>query len=150
MMKFPVSPSHLTPSPLAEKLLAFSSFTLSIKKHSWKKHFTQDGSKTPVRKCRGCLVMITFFCEGATDLSNSRIHCARLCPFHCLEIHMASQMAPNTEQALREHLFLLMQKSSGSEQYQCRINRTGNSHKATEPRNQNSLKNNFWWKKIWL
>lgn len=93
------------------------------------------------------LVVVISFSEKATDLSNARIHWARLCLFHCLEIHMASQTAPNTEQALGEHLFLLMQKTGGPEQYQCRMNRTGNSHKATEPRNQNSLKKDFWWKK---
>lgn len=75
-----------------------------------------------------------FSSERASDLFNCRIHWARLCLFHCLEIHMASQIAPNTEQALREHLSLLMQKTGGLEHYQCHINRTGNSHKATEPR----------------
>lgn len=89
------------------------------------------------------LVVITSFSEKATDLSNGRIHWARLSLFHCLEIHTAPQTAPNTEQALEEHLFLLMQKTGEPEQYQCQMNRTGNSHKATEPRNQNSLKKDF-------
>lgn len=92
------------------------------------------------------LVVITFISETATDLFNCRIHWARLCLFHCLGIHVASHMVPNTEQALSKHLSLLMQKTGGSDQYQCHINRTGNYHKATEPRNQNSLKNHFWWK----
>lgn len=94
------------------------------------------------------LVVITSFSEKATDLSNGRIHWSKLCLFHCLEIHTASQTAPNTEQALREHLFLLMQKTGGPEQYQCQMNRIGNSHKATEPRNQNSLKKISGGKKI--
>lgn len=89
-----------------------------------------------------------FFSESTRDLFNCRIHWARLRLAHHLEIHMAAQMAPNTEQALREHLSLLMQKAGGSEQSQHDINRPGSSRKATEPRNQNSLKNNFWWKKI--
>ena len=93
------------------------------------------------------LVVITSFSEKATDLSNGSIHWSKLCLFHCLEIHTASQTAPSTEQALGEHLFLLMQKTGGPEQYQWQMNRIGNSHKATEPRNQNSLKKDFWWKK---
>lgn len=77
-----------------------------------------------------------FFSERASDLFNYRIHRARLCLFHCLEIHMVSQMALNTEQALREHLSLLMQKTGGLEHYQCHINRIENHHKATKPTNQ--------------
>lgn len=60
---------------------------------------------------------------------------------------MASQMGPNIEQALRKHLSLLIQKTGGLEQYQCHINRTGNSHKTIKPSYQTSLKSHLWFKK---
>lgn len=114
MVKCPASSSHLIPTLLAEKLLAFSSFTLSIS--SWKEHCTYDGRKTPVKKHIGFLVVISFISETATDLFNCRIHWARLCLFHCLGIPVAFHMAPNTEQALGKHLSLMMQKTGRSDQ----------------------------------
>lgn len=66
MVKCPASSSHLIPTLLAEKLLAFSSFTLSIS--SWKEHCTYDGRKTPVKKHIGYLVVISFISETATDV----------------------------------------------------------------------------------
>lgn len=123
------SSSHITPFPLTEKFL--ESFSLSMS--SWKVHlgWLLDSSEKKTYGLYSCGNF--FFSETATDLFNCRIHWGKLCLFHCLEIHMASEMAPNIELALREHLSLLMQKTGGSERYQCHRNRTGNS---TKPLNQ--------------
>lgn len=137
LVECPASSSHLTPvSP--EKLLVFSSFTLSIapERNTFLRMVVRLHEKTyALFSCDNFL-----FSERATDLFNSRIRWARLCLFHHLEIHMPSQMAPNTAQALREHPSLLKQKTGGSVSMSYKHNR---NHKATEPRNRNSLKNHF-------